>query len=191
MIIMLLFIFVFLFFFFNDTATTEIYTYLHTLSLHDALPISCFMHSSLGNSNVPMSESSYFAKDNGIRLPVNDDYLLPFLSPTSPGTNYWDSPPPGAALERQRGRVILQIHQILDHLGRCGIDLAGKTLLDVGTGNGMVPKLLLQFSELAAAVGVDPYLDGEHKTSWQKHDQDALFRELVEFLDGHCRGVLA
>src|SRR3546814_17098784 len=28
------------FLFFNDTATTEIYTYLHTLSLHDALPIS-------------------------------------------------------------------------------------------------------------------------------------------------------
>src|SRR3546814_1561222 len=28
------------FFFFNDTATTEIYTYLHTRSLHDALPIS-------------------------------------------------------------------------------------------------------------------------------------------------------
>src|SRR6056300_1504090 len=28
-----------LFFFFNDTATTEICTYRHTLSLHDALPI--------------------------------------------------------------------------------------------------------------------------------------------------------
>src|SRR6059058_1236552 len=28
------------FFFFNDPATTEIYTSLHTLSLHDALPIS-------------------------------------------------------------------------------------------------------------------------------------------------------
>src|SRR3546814_14620665 len=26
-------------FFFQDTATTEIYTYCHTLSLHDALPI--------------------------------------------------------------------------------------------------------------------------------------------------------
>src|SRR3546814_6094603 len=26
--------------FFNDTATTECYTYLHTLSLHDALPIA-------------------------------------------------------------------------------------------------------------------------------------------------------
>src|SRR3546814_20650762 len=31
--------FLFIIFFFNDTATTEIYTYLHTLSLHDALPI--------------------------------------------------------------------------------------------------------------------------------------------------------
>src|SRR3546814_12034871 len=30
---------VLLFFFFNDTATTELYSYLHTLSLHDALPI--------------------------------------------------------------------------------------------------------------------------------------------------------
>src|SRR3546814_12009049 len=33
------------FVFFNDTATTEIYTYCHTLSLHDALPIS--LHRSL------------------------------------------------------------------------------------------------------------------------------------------------
>src|SRR6184192_3786247 len=29
-----------IFFFFNDTATTEIYTSIDTLSLHDALPIS-------------------------------------------------------------------------------------------------------------------------------------------------------
>src|SRR3546814_20675780 len=29
----------FCFFFFNDTSTTESYTYGHTLSLHDALPI--------------------------------------------------------------------------------------------------------------------------------------------------------
>src|SRR3546814_10657490 len=38
--VMLLFVFVSLFcFFFNATSTTEIYTYLHTLSLHDALPV--------------------------------------------------------------------------------------------------------------------------------------------------------
>src|SRR3546814_13912598 len=29
------------FIFFHETATTEIYTYWHTLSLHDALPIGC------------------------------------------------------------------------------------------------------------------------------------------------------
>src|SRR5216110_3830501 len=34
--------FISFFFFFNDTATTEIYTSSHTLSLHDALPILVF-----------------------------------------------------------------------------------------------------------------------------------------------------
>src|SRR6266581_6315566 len=36
-LLVFVFLFFFFFFFFNDTATTEIYT----LSLHDALPISC------------------------------------------------------------------------------------------------------------------------------------------------------
>jgi len=44
-----------------------------------------------------VSDVSYFVKDNGVKLPVSDDFLLPFLNPTSPGTNYWDSPPPGTA----------------------------------------------------------------------------------------------
>src|SRR6187431_2450517 len=37
-------------FFFNDTATTEIYTTAHTLSLHDALPISAARGASTGRS---------------------------------------------------------------------------------------------------------------------------------------------
>src|SRR3546814_19208664 len=41
-------------FFFNDTATTEIYTYGHTLSLHDALPIS---HRSSRESREPVDMS--------------------------------------------------------------------------------------------------------------------------------------
>src|SRR3546814_16990863 len=36
------------FFFFNDTATSEIYTYCHTLSLHDALPISVHPRTAIG-----------------------------------------------------------------------------------------------------------------------------------------------
>src|SRR3546814_5755092 len=37
-------------FFFNDTATTEIYTYGHTLSLHDALPISAWLQREMARS---------------------------------------------------------------------------------------------------------------------------------------------
>src|SRR3546814_20434611 len=41
--------------FVNDTATTEIYTYLHTRSLHDALPILPFGPKLNGNANVDYS----------------------------------------------------------------------------------------------------------------------------------------
>src|SRR6266446_9870644 len=41
---MIVLLFCAVFFFFNDTATTEIYT----LSLHDALPISCWQAGSCG-----------------------------------------------------------------------------------------------------------------------------------------------
>src|SRR3546814_19235306 len=47
-------------FFFNDTATTEIYTYLHTLSLHDALPISSITLAALERTQVSVDASSPF-----------------------------------------------------------------------------------------------------------------------------------
>ena len=129
-----------------------------------------------------MSDVSYFVKDNGIELPVSDDFLLPFLNPTSPGTNYWESPPPSALNASQRGRILLQLHQLIDLLRRAGIDTEGKRLLDIGTGNGMIPRLLLEFTDLGSAVGIDPYLDGEHKSSWQVHDRDGLLVELADFI---------
>src|SRR3546814_2572256 len=51
-----------LFFFFNDTATTEIYTYLHTLSLHDALPIlsTPFGDTKILSSATPRASRSCF-----------------------------------------------------------------------------------------------------------------------------------
>jgi SAM-dependent methyltransferase len=128
------------------------------------------------------AKTEWFVKDNGRKLPVSERFLLPFLSPTSPGTNYWDPPPSGAAFDRQRGRILLQLHQILDLLQRTGMDLKGKSMLDVGTGNGLIPRLLLEFSDLEKAVGIDPYLDGEHKTSWQPHDRDALFVDLAQYI---------
>lgn len=132
----------------------------------------------------------YFTKDDGRSLPVHDDFLLPFLSPTSPGTQYWDSPPPGPITDRARGRVVLQLNQVLQILRKCGVALEGKRLLDIGTGNGLIPRLMLEFSPIESAVGVDPYLSGEHKTSWQPHDQDETFRETREFIQTHSPGAL-
>src|SRR3546814_11491461 len=44
---------------FNDTATTEIYTYIHTLSLHDALPISLLSRgcSFAGSADYPFPQA--------------------------------------------------------------------------------------------------------------------------------------
>lgn len=133
---------------------------------------------------------SYFVKDDGRKLPVSDQYLLPLLSPTSQGTNYWDSPPPSPLNERQEGRILLQLHQILHLFQEFGVELEGKVLLDIGTGNGLIPRLLLEFSPLGSAVGIDPYPDGEHMTSWQPHNRDAVFLELREFMHLQCPETL-
>lgn len=134
----------------------------------------------------------YFTKDNGVKLPVSDAFLIPFLTPTSPGTQYWEPPPPDnvEALRREDGRVLLQLHQVIDLLRRCGVELKNRTLLDIGTGNGMIPRLILQYSDLSRAVGVDPYLDGEHLSSWQAHDHGELFKDLTGFIDKHCPDAL-
>src|SRR3546814_21015809 len=68
--------------FFNDTATTEIYTYLLTLSLHDALPIFGHAHSvevwdgarlvggvyGLAIGQLFCGESMFSAESGGFRL---------------------------------------------------------------------------------------------------------------------------
>ena len=140
-----------------------------------------------------MSQTATFVKDDGRELPVSDDFLLPFLNPTSPGTRYWEPPPPHNTdvIRRQDGRVMLQLHQLVDLVRRTGTDLAGKAMLDIGTGNGMIPRLMLQYTALDHAVGIDPYLDGEHMTSWIAHDRDAFFQELVGIIDERCQGDFA
>src|SRR3546814_17290250 len=48
-------------FFFNDTATTEIYTYVHTLSLHDALPSSAKLAEEIIRVTPPSVSKVFFA----------------------------------------------------------------------------------------------------------------------------------
>ncbi len=132
-----------------------------------------------------------FTKDNKIQLPVNiDKYLLALLSSTSPGTNYWESAPPAKISENQLGRILLQVHQILSIYESMNIDLNDKNFLDIGTGNGMIPRIILFLSNLSKSTGVDPYLDGEHKSSWQKHDHDETLMEIKNFILQHSDSFL-
>src|SRR3546814_14295703 len=59
------------FFFFNDTATTEIYTYLHTLSLPDALPISIVAAAATAAVLRPITSSP--AEHTASTAPGSDD----------------------------------------------------------------------------------------------------------------------
>src|SRR3546814_3398826 len=72
-----------LYFFFKDTATTEIYTYGHTLSLHDALPIYSSEIANRACKSPPASPA--LARPGRLRLPNNDSKksLNPAPSPTS------------------------------------------------------------------------------------------------------------
>src|SRR3546814_15173851 len=55
------------YFFFNATATSEIYTYCHTLSLHDALPISpgFFQRRQRGHGFILIIKERQHVADNG------------------------------------------------------------------------------------------------------------------------------
>src|SRR3546814_17413406 len=54
-----------LFFFFKDTATTDIYTYCHTLSLHDALPICGTCHARPSSGRCGKLPASQLARNRG------------------------------------------------------------------------------------------------------------------------------
>src|SRR5690242_21110487 len=63
-------------FFFNDTATTEIYT----LSLHDALPISYYVHPVNIQTACLIMEGAEFTENiiNGVERPVKAAELFAF-----------------------------------------------------------------------------------------------------------------
>ncbi len=133
------------------------------------------------------NQMEFFTKDDGQELPFsNEKYLFPFMMPTSKGTHYRNGPPAGDLMDHQKGRILLQVHQLLHLLQEYRINLKGKRLLDVGTGNGMIPQLILDLSDLESAVGSDPYLDGETVVSWQVHDHDQAFQDLRSFLHTYC-----
>lgn len=121
----------------------------------------------------------YFILDNKKKVPVNfKKYLLPMLTSTAKGTNYWDTPPKGPMTKAYMGDKILQIHQFLSLTKELNIDLKDKTILDVGAGNGLISKLILEFSPIKKIVAADPYERNTHISSWQPEKDEKNFLEI-------------
>lgn len=111
---------------------------------------------------------------------VSENNLLPFLSPTSNGTNWYDSPPEGKVYDRNVGRVALQIHQLVSIISNfMKINKDQDNFIDIGTGNGLIPDLISRILPFKNVIGIDPYEDGEHKTSWQKNTRDELLVKVI------------
>ena len=111
-----------------------------------------------------------------IRVPADEKrFLTDFLNPTAEGSNYWDSPQEAqisGLSEREISRIIRQATEIKEIIDYYDINKSEDiyTFLDVGTGNGMVPRFLTFLEPKVEAVGIDPFLHGGHKTSWQNCD---------------------
>lgn len=114
---------------------------------------------------------------------VNKNNLLKFLNTTTKGTFYWESKPSSSLSNAQIGRIILQFHQILAIFKLLKINLKGKNFLDIGTGNGMIPKLISKYTKVKYTEGIDPFLDGEHVTSWQKHNNESESKRIEKKID--------
>ena len=119
-------------------------------------------------------------------LPVSEDFLLPFLNPTSPGTNYWDPAPNVKIMDRQIGNSILQFGQLYSLIDDLGLSNDNLNFLDIGTGDGVIPKLLLKYTNIANAVGIDPFLAGEDITRRNADDNDN-FSTICKVIDSKMR----
>ena len=105
---------------------------------------------------------------------VSEANLLPFLTPTSQGTEWYESPPGGIVTDRAIGRCLLQFHQLAEFSQPVRQRHGTLKFLDIGTGNGMLPQLVADHLGAEISVGLDPYEDGEHKTSWATKTRSKL-----------------
>ena len=78
---------------------------------------------------------------------------------------------------------MLQLHQILGLLYSLNIKTKNKKILDIGTGNALIPQLFLNYSDISSAVGVDPYEKNEHVSSWQPYKTKKNTKKIIKFID--------
>ena len=111
-------------------------------------------------------KNKFFRLDNGFLLPVSEKkYLIPFLTETSKGTKYYDPPPQHRITNAYLADKLIQFHQFIDIFLSLNINLINKSLLDVGTGNGLIPKTLLVTNFMKEVLGTDLYNPYEHESA--------------------------
>ena len=54
--------------------------------------------------------------------------------------------------------------------------------MDIGTGNGLLPELISKSFKCKKVIGIDPYEDGEHKTSHPKGTKKKLLTEAIKYI---------
>jgi len=111
-------------------------------------------------------KKTYFINDKGIKLPVSErKYLIPFLTSTTKGTLYYQTPKKIGIKKDYIADKLLQLHQFLDITQSLGIETRNKSLIDIGTGNGLMPKLLLMTNYFKKVLGTDKYAPYEHESA--------------------------
>ena len=124
----------------------------------------------------------YFKLQNKNKLPVNfKRYLIPMLTSTTKGSRYWETPPKGPITRSYIGGKILQIHQFLSLMKELNVNLNKKKVLDVGAGNAIISKLILEFTPIKEIVATDPYERNTHISSWQPERNDKNFIKIYKF----------
>ena len=105
----------------------------------------------------------FFITDKKISLPVSEKkYLIPFLTSTKKGTYYYETPNNLKVKKKYYAEKLCQFHQLIDIFNSIGVNLKKKTFIDVGTGNGIIPKTLLLTNNIKSALGTDLYSPYEH-----------------------------
>ena len=112
---------------------------------------------------------------------VSKANLLPFLTPTSKGTDWYNPPPSNKITKAQIGRIILQFHQVGSAIKEFS-EHKKINFLDIGTGNGLLPFLISKYLNCNTSTGIDPYEDGEHQTSWPLGTKKKLKIEIEKIL---------
>ena len=118
-------------------------------------------------------------------------FLLDYLSPTSKGTKWYESPPSNLINPRLIGRYILQFHQLAEII----LDLK-KTkelkkikFLDLGTGDGILPELVSMFFNCEFSHGLDPYEEKDHKTFPRSGNRKELLQKILNKFKGDSLDV--